>query len=73
MIPIDDTINLYLDRLGATLWGRAFNINDKEGRDEAIAFIRDLWRDLENYEVYILENAEIEYLREVAGVKDATS
>jgi hypothetical protein len=72
MIPIDDTINLYLDRLGATLWGRAFNINDKEDRDEAVAFIRDLWRDLENYEVFILDNAEIDYLVEISGVEDET-
>lgn len=73
MIPIDHSINLYLNTLGATLWGRAFNINDEDDREEAVTFIRNLWRALEDCEAEILANADIDYLVEVAGINDATS
>jgi hypothetical protein len=40
-------IHRYLDSLGATLWGRSFDINSSEGRAEAVNFIDDLWFNLE--------------------------
>lgn len=45
----ESVVDRYLDGLGATLWGRSFNINDD--RDEAIKFIVTLWRSLEDTEV----------------------
>jgi hypothetical protein len=40
-------IHKYLDSLGATLWGRSFDINSVEGRTEAVDFIENLWFNLE--------------------------
>jgi hypothetical protein len=65
MIPIEDTINQYLNGLGATLWGRSFNINDD--RDEAVQFIAKLWRDLEHAEVEVIAKTDLSMLIELVG------
>jgi|694.fasta_scaffold03005_18 hypothetical protein len=71
MIPYADVINRYLDGLGATLWGRSFNINDD--REEAIQFITKLWHDLEILEVELIAEMDLSALQELlVEVEDAT-
>ena len=71
MIPYADVINYYLDNLGATLWGRSFNINDD--REEAIQFITKLWHDLEMAEVELIAEMDLSALQELlVEVEDAT-
>lgn len=71
MIPYADVINYYLDNLGATLWGRSFNINDD--REEAIQFITKLWHDLEMAEVELIAEMDLSALEELLEeVEDAT-
>jgi len=70
MIPYADVINHYLNNLGATLWGRSFNINDD--REEAVQFIRKLWHDLEMAEVELIAEMDLSALEELLGVDDAT-
>lgn len=40
-------IEVYLDSLGSTLWGRSYEINSEEGRLAASKSIYDLWESLE--------------------------
>lgn len=43
-----DPIEIYLRSLGATLWGRSFEINSQEGYERAYQFIENLWSELED-------------------------
>lgn len=71
MIPYEDVISRYLDGLGATLWGRSFNINDD--REEAIKFITKLWHDLEVLEVELIAEMDLSALQQLlVEVEDAT-
>lgn len=70
MIPYVDVINRYLDGLGATLWGRSFNINDD--REEAVQFIAKLWHELELTEVDLIADMDLSNLLELVGDNDAT-
>lgn len=71
MIPYADVISRYLDGLGATLWGRSFNINDD--REEAIQFITKLWHDLEVLEVELIAEMDLSALQQLlVEVENAT-
>lgn len=50
MNAMEQTINSYLSTRGATLWGRAFDIHNAEGKEIATQFIQDLWIELEDIE-----------------------
>jgi len=59
MIPTKEIVSSYLDNIGATLWGRSFNVNSVEGKQEAVEFITALWTALEDEEVRLFTEQEI--------------
>jgi len=73
MNSTENAVNRYLDGLGATLWGRSFNINTD--RSEAVQFIMELWRALENAEVKILAEffagTDLDEIKQLLGQDDA--
>lgn len=41
-------VEAYLNDRGATLWGRSYDTSDPEGMAAAVAFIIEMWNDLDS-------------------------